>query len=628
MGFLPGALDAFNSPKAAAVVVLGGACGAALLIAWLAARVRREPSARWDPLDLAVLAWVAAAVVVTVFARSPDLAWLGEVSERDGLQTTLALAGLYAATRISHREPGSAERTLDVLLGAAAIAGVYALAQMAGWDPIPWADPTVYRTPAGAVLRPGATLGVATSFGAIAVPALGVCLARVIAGRAPLWRDAPLAALLAATVAATLSRGAWIAALMAIVVAGLAAIGSGSAAAGRRAALALGAVFLATAVVLATRAEPVASRLAEGAAAASGSGATRVLFAHAALAMFRTHPWFGVGLDGFGLAFPAYQSAELWRGGWLGMPGHAHSVALETLATRGTAGVLAGLAWLVALAFALRRRLGVRDPLAAPLLAGAAGLVVAGTFNVVGVAGAAVFAVLSGLAPPPGSPGRSRVAVWVGLLVAIALAARVPGEMRALLDAGLAKAALTGSLRATPDQRPRWLLLADTAGTRATAQDSQDDALWRMAGDAALARANERLAAGDSATAAGCAARSLGDARHALRLVPIRAVNHQRLASALVLAGRWEPGRRDEALREWSEALAAAPADGLMRVAYVRDLLSLGMPEQALVAARELAALYPEAAPGHALEAEVLHVLGRDDQARAALARARAARPE
>ena len=226
---------------------------------------------------------------------------------------------------------------------------------------------------------------------------------------------------------------------------------------------------------------------------------------------------------------------------------------------------------------------------------------------------------------------RSRVPALAGLLAAIALAARVPGEMRPQLDAGLAKAALTGSLRAAPELRPRWFLLADTAGTRAIAAAPADDAVWRMASDAALARANERLAAGDTATAALCAARADRAAREAVRRVPLRAVNHQRLASALVLEARLaSEGARyaDEADREWAIALRGTPADGLLRVAYVRDLLALGRPEAGLTAARQLAALYPEAAPGHALEAQALHALGRDDEARAALARAAAARPE
>jgi len=61
----------------------------------------------------------------------------------------------------------------------------------------------------------------------------------------------------------------------------------------------------------------------------------------AAFAMFLDHPLFGVGLDGFRLAFQPYRPPIYWLREWGGTPTHAHNELLHILATQGLFGAVA-----------------------------------------------------------------------------------------------------------------------------------------------------------------------------------------------------------------------------------------------------------------------------------------------
>jgi Flp pilus assembly protein TadD len=88
-----------------------------------------------------------------------------------------------------------------------------------------------------------------------------------------------------------------------------------------------------------------------------------------------------------------------------------------------------------------------------------------------------------------------------------------------------------------------------------------------------------------------------------------------------------------DALADSAEVLfarvtALAPAEGWLLVSRIRFELARRDGEHALASARRLEALYPEAAMGHSLAGAALLLLGRTDEARAALLRARDARWE
>jgi predicted Zn-dependent protease len=143
---------------------------------------------------------------------------------------------------------------------------------------------------------------------------------------------------------------------------------------------------------------------------------------------------------------------------------------------------------------------------------------------------------------------------------------------------------------------------------------------------------------------AALAAQAERAARSALRLEPGRASNYQRLGSALAaraqLARAIERERGPDAGAEasgplaieadaaFAEAERRAPADALILTDHVTADLALGRADLALANARRIVALYPEAATGHALEAGALLELGRNDEARVALERARDGRWE
>jgi hypothetical protein len=398
---------------------------------------------------------------------------------------------------------------------------------------------------------------------------------------------------------------------------------------------------------------PLAARLAEGAAAVSAPA--RVEIARGALALLRAHPWLGVGPDAFGLAFPAVQSAALWRNEWIGQPVHAHSVALQVLATGGALSALAGLAWLAAAALAVvaawRSGPDVR-PVALAIGAALAALVVGGIVNPVGLAGAAFFVVLAALAANAAAgalvePPLVRRAQVPALAAALAVAALAgfgaARETIAFAAAGRARDALTETITAPRSERSGLIARAAREAARAAARAPGEDELSRLECDAALALAADRAARADFA-AADSAASGADEAAHAaLRLEPHRASNHQRYANALVMRARiaavgaprgdGEVAARIDSLMThadaaFGEARSLAPSDALILVDQARGQLALGRAIPALETARAVIALYPEAATGHALEAAALLTLRRGDEARAALLRARAARWE
>ncbi len=664
LGFAPALLDPFTPLKAAVLRVAGLGLLAGVLAAWWAGSRGARPDAHRAPsthgratpavtrlVDLAVIAWVTSSIVSTLAGVAPRLSLVGEIEQREGLLTTLALAGLYAGTRAAHATPAHARRTLDVVLTCAAIAAGYALIQFAGLDPLRWAGAALYPDAGAAVTRPAATLGNPILLGAVLAAALGVAVARLAGGRSPAWRAGALAVLLGAACVATLSRGAWLAAA-AGTLAALATAGRADAPhSRRRAALALATVVLPvgawSAFVLGG---PVIARLAEGAHPEAASLPARIEIARAALALWRSHPWLGTGPDTFGLMFPIAQTPAFWRADWLGLPVHAHSAALQVLATGGVLGVLAGALWLAALAAGADSAWRAGGAARAPALdatAGAAALIVAGALNPVGLAGAAVFVVLGGLlaasARAAATDGAAaarppRLAIVSGAAVAIGVALAAGPELAALADAGLARDALTRAAEAPggapPEVVERAVERAETAARRAPGEDE----LERLASDAALLLARQRGAAGDPVAAAAAVARAESSARRAVALQPRRASNLQRLANALALRARLaragvpagRPATEAAMLTQLSDATfdaaaALAPCDALLLTDRVRACLEAGRPQAALASARRVVALYPAAGPAHALEAAADLALGDRAGALAALRRARAA---
>lgn len=618
LAFSPGLLDPFMATKAA--LLRGAGFG---LIAWAIAGGGARALGAAERALLAALAVLAAS---TALAPSPALALRGEIEQREGLLTWLALAGLFVGAVRSHADADSRERTLDAIVLAVSLAAGYALLQFAGIDPFVWSGAATYTGGGSGVLRPGSTLGNPILLGAVLAPALAIVTARLAAGRGDRALLAAVAAVLACTLAATLSRGAWLAGAAGVVVS-VALVRP----AWPRLAIALGAPLLPALAwsAVALRGAPLA-RLAEGAAASSAPA--RLAIANAALRLWRERPWLGTGPDGFGLSFPRVQPLEYWQHLWLGMPAHAHSAPLQLLVTTGALGVLALAVWaalsLRPLAAASGSRAGTNAT--AGEWGALAALGVAALFNPLGLAGAAVLVVLLALsaarearAPSPPSPPSSRANAALAVVALLALAVSVP-ELRDLGAAGRARAALEAAAALPGDQRAPLLGAALRAADDAVRHGTREDGLWRLASDARLAVARDAGAGQMRSTELARAAERA--AREAVALQPSRAANRLRLADALALRAQLEPGQRDalspEAFAEFGAAARLAPADALVLVNRSRAALLLDRAPDALESARTMIRMYPAAATGHALEGAALLALGRRDEARAALGRA------
>lgn len=635
VAFVPGLYEPFMPVKAMLLRVAGFG-----LLAWFAAeawggRVRRPGLLTWG-----VLAWVAAGALCTLTARSPHLALLGEVSQREGLLTLIALAGLHLAAGHAHRHERDVRDTLRVVVGAGALAAVYAQLQLAGLDPVHWSGLRTYVVNGLIALRPAGPLGSPVLLGVVLAGVLPVVLARAGERRSDAAWLVPAAALIAATLVMTLSRGAWLAAAVGVLVVVPAALRAG--APPRRVAWTLAASLSPALLFGVGRAwAPLVARVSEG--LGTGSNAARAGIGRAALQLWGEHPWTGVGLDGFGLAFPLVQEPSLWRSEWIGVPVHAHSAVLQVLATMGVAGVLAGVTWLAGATLALRdawrgTAYAAAEPSERALLAGLGGLIVAlavsGVFNVLGLAGAALFALATALPgalrdlpdpvsarPRPFHPMAPALAAMV-----IAIPEFVTGT-RELAGLANARPARDEVARAgfTPSE---WAALTGARAAalqRATAIWPHDDLLWRLACSTNLQAA--ALPDGDAARAEAAAERA---ARRAVALVPLRAASHVSLADALAARAlrTGVASTADSAGKAYARAEALAPVDGWILVAHARFELAHRDGVQALEVAQRLTGLYPEAAAGHTLAGAALLMLKRPGEAMTALRLARDARWE
>jgi O-antigen ligase len=645
---VPGLFEAFEAPKAAMLRVTGIAVLAGVAVASL----RLDPRPR-AALDTAVAAWLLAEVAATLASESIPLSFFGDPAQREGLLTSLGLAGLYAAAR-AHRfewwgrgdgapvkhgsarvasaaagataEPApAAAATFDILFAAILVSCLYALVQAARLDPLPWGRVATYG-PDAAWARPFGTLGHPNLLGAATGAALCLGVARSLAQPARRWLDVPALALLAATTLLTFSRGAWLGTAAGLVVVAALVLRSGGVAVSRRGWIVGGLVVLAAAAMFVAGgwSHLFTARFAELVSPSGGSGASRIEIWRGALAAWWARPWLGFGPDTFALVFPRYQTAEYWRLEWGGLPIQAHSVYLHTLATRGVVGLLALIG--LGAAFAADARRAWRSPAAPRLwvagLAGAAAAVaVTGAFGAVGVVGALWLMILAGVTASAGEAGRDparqrtdsprvpRAALMAGAVAGVLVLAYSVAEGLASLAGALA----THQTYSNPS-------LAERAAARATRLAPWQDEWWRGLAEARLALSERDRA---PAHMLGHAERAIGEA---LRRTPKRAVHHQRLGAVLAARGvLGDTAAARAGLAAYDRSIALSAVNGQAMVERSRVGLRLGNTAEARASALAAAALYPGDALAWSALANAEVTAGRLDSARTAIARALAA---
>ncbi len=349
--------DAFEGPKAflltAAALVLAGLAASA----WFARGAPLRPPARPDLATLGLILFVASAGLSTIFSISPLISWRGAADSHAGLQTLLAYLILYLSTRRLCRTADDGRRLLTGAVVGAALSSVYAVIQAVRLDPAAWDGVSAFADHA----RPFAMFGHANYLSAYLVmtaPLIALFLLRA-AGRRR-WTAtltlALIAVLAGAAVVAALSRGAWLAGGVALLV-----LGGGWFFAGRRrAALALAGLAVVAVVgvtcwwAVGSRDDGLSGRIAER-LSRIGDGEGRWQIWRAAADLFCDRPISGWGTDTFQIVFGKHRPTDYAAAEWDITPTRAHNVALQILATQGLLGGAAAAVLVVGLALAVVR---------------------------------------------------------------------------------------------------------------------------------------------------------------------------------------------------------------------------------------------------------------------------------
>jgi O-antigen ligase/cytochrome c-type biogenesis protein CcmH/NrfG len=382
-----------------------------------------------SPVFVAFYAVVAVEVLTTYTAENQYVALYGEVGRYLGLTTHAVLALLAVAIAVSADYPRRVSWLAWTIGAASALAGVYAVQQALGLDPVQWTD----QDPR---IRPFSTFGNPDFYGQFLAVVAIACGAVLVFTRQRLWLMGVVALLAVFNVALMLvvqTRGSFLGIVAGAVV--IAPLWLRRAGLSRRVlfrfALAAGVAAIALVVMLV--ATPLGSRLLD---IGRGIGLRdRVLLYQSALQMFLDHPFLGVGFENFAVAYPRYQQAE-----WFAIAGmnttntSAHDWILHVAATTGIVGLLATFALLAAFTFHAWRR--ARDPDAAGVI----------------VAFAAIAAFYGGGLVLPGAQSIQWIPwICVGVALASELRSarvvtalpplRLPGILRVLIVAGLASVA-------------------------------------------------------------------------------------------------------------------------------------------------------------------------------------------
>ena len=556
-----------------------------------------------DPLGASILVFLGSALASTIVAPNPAQSLHGAPDSSAGWIVACATATVYFAARsVSRGDPVTLERMARAAGFASAIASGYALMQLTGLDPLVWGRTASYEGD----VRIFGTLGHPNILGAyLAMTApLTVWLAwraRSGAERA-LW--ATVATASAVTIAATLSRGAWIGlAAGGIAVPCLTLLGRGSVArpgapSNAKAALlvSLALALLALLFFARTPMGPhLVERLRQIASLSAPTTQSRLHIWRAAWRMFQDHPVWGVGLDAFGTFYPRYRTAEYWKVEWGRTPNKAHNEGLGILATQGLVGALAALLVLtlaaVAIVRAVRRSEGAAR--SGAIVAGAALVAFVAqdlaSFTVValGSLAAALAGWLGSVAETrvPGPRSKGGRPPWALALAAAAMVALFfPLVLRPLLAQRAEKVALRADL-GTPERADalEW-----------AAREAPWDARYpSLLGASLLEEAGREPSAARGRTLLRRAAEA---ERKAISIEPENGYFHAALGRVAAAQAELRPPEANEAeaYAAFTEALRRDPTNAEIMDQTSNAMIRLGRKDEARLASLTAARLYPE----------------------------------
>ena len=572
--YIPGFESPFADPKLGLLLVAGGVG----LGAWLLARAGSEGAAMdgggragSGGLRVAVAALVITtllAAVVAVFRRPPGAPYA--IAE---IVRLVAMLGVAAGAAQAARDPVWRRRLFEAIHVSAGVVSVIGLLQHL--EALPFAMPVIST--------PGSTFGNRNMGGeavALAIPFGFATVGLRGAGRAR--AGVALAFLIAELLylAVTRARGAWIGGAAGIVVF-LAVRRPALPRAARLLALPVVAAVLAAALLPGRwrprdandtkRYEPGARVVLEALDPASSVARTRLGLWRRTLAMYREHPFFGVGPGNFPVVFPLHAEPSAAADGVMSammIPRQPHNELLERLAETGPLGLAALAAVFVTAigtAFRIGRAARARD-------ASTEGITDLGA--AAAAAGAVAACVGCGLtAFPLAMPATGLLfGVALGLLDALAApaaaaAAASPGTSAARgpavrLAAGVAAVAVVGGAC--------WLSYGVFGAS-----------YWRGRAKAAMAPG------GDRPSDPGAALAALERAAAAPRIDGTRFDIALRAAQVGVLAGRGA-----EAHRAANRALALEPYSPHALAARAAAELALGDEERASDDARRAMGLF------------------------------------
>ena len=594
LAFDPSVLNVFDLTKASFTHALAWGLLGTLVVIGLGGGLRVPLS----PIFVAFYAVVAIEVLTTFTAENQYVALYGEVGRYLGLTTHAVLALIAVAIAVSIDYPRRTSWLAWTIGAAAALAGLYAIQQALGRDPVQWSD-------LNSRARPFATFGNPDFYGQFLAAVFIGCAATLAFMRQRLWLVILVALLAVASLGLMLvvaTRGSFLGIVAGAVI--IALLWLRRAGLSRRVlarfALASGVAAIALAVVL--FATPLGGRLLD---IGRGIGLRdRVLLYQSAFQIFLDHPFLGVGFENFAVAYPRYQQAE-----WFGVAGmnttntSAHNWVLHVAATTGAVGLLANLALLGSFAVHAWRRArdadatGVIVALAAIAAFYGSGLVLPGAQSIQWIPWVCVGVALA-------SELRSARAV------AILPALRLPAILQLLVVVGLASVAFgqLGSLEANRAAKISEVALGAANATRAvemartaTTVDPGRAVYWND-----LGRALELVP-------------DLAGARTAYRQATSRSPytpafwwNLGRME--LEFAKQNEPGAREAAYEAMRRAIATDPQNPDTFDRFGRIQFTLGDYTGALASEQQAIALFPTIAGYYSVASEAAR-LNRDTDA-------------